>query len=93
MEASRNDCQAWKASQDSQENAQAQQAQPSSLYGSMLSRLAGASETLDWMLDDPKKGTRLEQKLADAEAHLTESQQARAWVAAAGDWWREWWWR
>ena len=83
METSRNDCQAWKASQDlSQENAQAQ---PSSLYGSMLSRLAGASETLDWMLDDPKKGTRLEQKLADAEAHLTESQQARALVAAAGD--------
>mmetsp|Transcript_68975 Transcript_68975/g.121996 ORF Transcript_68975/g.121996 Transcript_68975/m.121996 type:complete len:215 (-) Transcript_68975:114-758(-) len=65
--------QAWQALQSQENNAQShpqQQVQwPNSLYGSMMSRL-------DWIMDEPKKGARLEEKVRDAKEHLAESKQA-----------------
>jgi len=64
--------QAWQALQSQENNAQShpqQQVQwPNSLYGSMMSRL-------DWIMDEPKKGARLEEKVRDAKEHLAESKQ------------------
>ncbi|KAL3914632.1 MAG: hypothetical protein SGPRY_007559 [Prymnesium sp.] len=70
LDASRSELQAWMAIQPSQGNERTQaQARPNSLYGSMMSRL-------DWIMDDPKKGERLEQKLVEAQEQLTEAKQA-----------------
>jgi len=69
VEASKAEVAAFSEVQHSQENEQGQGARPSTLYGSVMSRL-------DWMMDDPKKGARLEQKARDATAHLDESTQA-----------------
>jgi len=70
-DASRSEHQAWAAQQSqqqsSQENSQAQP-RPNTYYGKVMSGL-------DWMLDDAKKGGRLEQKTSDAEGDLAEAKQ------------------
>uniref|UniRef100_A0A7S3BRP7 PX domain-containing protein n=1 Tax=Haptolina ericina TaxID=156174 RepID=A0A7S3BRP7_9EUKA len=72
LEAKRHDRKQWQDANAAQENDEAQtQARPDTFYGQLMGRI-------DSLVDDPKKGLRLETEVAEAEAQLSET--STSWV-------------